>query len=371
MRIVGYSTSSMGCRRDFRRLRPLRGFTLVELLTVMFIVALLIAILIPSLNNARNSAKRTSTKSTLNALKVALESFRSDNERDFPATNGYPPSFMHPPMKDVPGFRPHEGNFPFLEGMPTVFGAHWLPAMLMGVDTQGYLRRSAVPENLRGAPSKWYKPDLSGKIIAPRSPLYLDTANIRLTATRELPGSFDKKRIMDLFPGWGSETTPPDERSMRQLPVIVDPFEQPILYYAANKFGTTRNLVDVRPVQGNDYGVKGPPVYFQGDNSGFTGFEKTQNDYVPGWNFGGGPDHPLGHSGDLATILNIDTFDDGKTFARYIHDHRAEGAIQESLKNDNTPLKANNADTYILVSAGLDGAFGTKDDINNLPVPEN
>ena len=74
------------------RIRRCRAFSLVELLTVMFIISALIAILVPSLNAARNSAKKTSTIATLNALKGGLDLFRNDNERQFARTNGYPPS---------------------------------------------------------------------------------------------------------------------------------------------------------------------------------------------------------------------------------------------------------------------------------------
>ena len=41
-----------------------RAFTLIELLTVMFIISLLIGLLIPALNAARNAAKKTATKAT-------------------------------------------------------------------------------------------------------------------------------------------------------------------------------------------------------------------------------------------------------------------------------------------------------------------
>ena len=45
-------------------------------------------------------------------------------------------------------------------------------------------------------------------------------------------------------------------------------------------------------------------------------------------------------------------------FARYIHDHKSEQASVGSVK----PV---NPDTYLLISAGPDGIYGTNDDINN------
>ena len=142
-----------------RRKRRWRAFSLVELLTVMFIISALIAILVPSLNAARNSAKKTSTMATLNALKAGLELFRGDNERQFARTNGYPTSFALPRMLDPSGhdiFGSHVGAYPFVEINPVVTGAHWLVAMLMGADQKGYIQRKTVTQrnNLRYEPWK-------------------------------------------------------------------------------------------------------------------------------------------------------------------------------------------------------------------------
>ena len=132
-----------------RHRRCALAFSLVELLTVIFIISLLIGILIPSLGAARNAAKKSKTNSDIRAIGTAIELFKNDNEREFPHTNGYPPSFAHPPIKGY-SFDAHLGQFPFLEDVsdsnpPVVYGAHWLPAMLMGVDNLGYVKRSSVP----------------------------------------------------------------------------------------------------------------------------------------------------------------------------------------------------------------------------------
>ncbi|MCH7591488.1 MAG: prepilin-type N-terminal cleavage/methylation domain-containing protein, partial [Planctomycetes bacterium] len=87
----------LGRRIENARLRP--AFTLIELLTVVFIISLLIGLLIPSVNAARNAAKKAVTAKTLDSIKVGLEMFKNDNESAFKKTNGYPPSFAHPRIK--------------------------------------------------------------------------------------------------------------------------------------------------------------------------------------------------------------------------------------------------------------------------------
>lgn len=360
--------------------RP-RGFSLVELLTVMFIIGLLVAIVIPSLNSARNTAKKTATAQTFQAIKVGLELFKNENEKDFLRTNGYPPSFAHPPIPESPFTvtESEEGRFPFNNQTPPVVdGAHWLPAMLMGVDRQGYIARSTVPKrnNLHKEPWKWYDPDpLSEGKALDRKKLYLDP-NIRSIATEKLIG----KPNLALFPDWDK---------MKALPVLVDSFDQPILYYAANAQGRTTNLVSEKREKDNVYsgGTQevGPPYYFHQDNHGFTGDEMEH-----GWDFGGGTDpnnnqtHDIQYSGSdlgadkLAERIDIALRpgDPGyiqPTFARFILDRKLREELEEKLINGvavdaATPLKPVNDKSYLLISAGVDGRYGTRDDVTNFPL---
>lgn len=57
---------------------PRRGFTLVELLIVVGIVAILSAIAVPNMLEAQTRAKISRTKSDLNASRTALEIYRVD-----------------------------------------------------------------------------------------------------------------------------------------------------------------------------------------------------------------------------------------------------------------------------------------------------
>lgn len=351
------------------------AFTLVELLTVIFIISLLIAILVPALGAARNAAKKASSQSALRAIDSGMEMFKNEQGKLFPQTNGYPPSFAHPPILEA-NFRIDEaveGRFPFISGMPVVYGAHWLPAMLIGMDARGYIARKAVPQSLRNSPHQWYEPPDGTEPIA-RAPLYVDPEGVKLMRTENIPGR--RPEATTLFSDW---------EAMAKLPVITDSFDQPILYYAANANGRATNMVGTKREKDNQYGgnaasqSQGPPFYFHQDNEGFTGVgSKLDDSFTNGWDFGNsGGSHPLGVPGDELTASDFAddiTPEERDTFARYILDRKLYQSIKKPVETQgwtaptpSSPLKPVNSDTYLLISPGVDGVYGTNDDISNVP----
>src|SRR2546430_14312389 len=65
-------------------MRGKRGFTLVELLVVIGIIAVLVGILLPTLNRARESARRTQCLSNLRQIATLLNMYANNFQQQIP-----------------------------------------------------------------------------------------------------------------------------------------------------------------------------------------------------------------------------------------------------------------------------------------------
>lgn len=330
--------------KTINRRRP--GFTLVELLTVIAIISLLIGILIPSLSAARTQAKAAKTSGLFSSLGKAIELFRNENDR-YPQSNGRTP------------FENQSSS-----ATPFLSGAQWLGLQMLGADRKGFVKPITANDKPTGSGSSgdgtineqdwldWYA--LTPARTYARCATYMepgarDVATPETYQTDFAPGGAAPASLTAGTSVWNNS----------RLPFFVDAFGFPVLYYLANEgaerpfsTGTRNSLVIGR--------------YDQSDNIQFTGTTAANglnnSSSEDGWDLGGGLPHKIKELGWNPTTPNDAPNND--TFAHAFFNQQTFDATRQGSGTQGK-VWPRNPDTFILLSPGPDGVWGTADDISN------
>ena len=288
----------------------------MELLTVIGIMAMLVALLIPAVTAVRLTAKRVSQKAQFASIEISLTAFKTDYG-DYPPSNWWDPA-------------------PGLAGPRNYCGAQKLAEALVGWDLMGFQPKSDFRANGSNDAGLFvYNPN-DAVLMAQRKGPYLEPASAGVFRLADIspdkPGLFidtvelapDTFVLCDVFSV---------KRITFRKPGIFETTTQnagtPILYYRANT--SSKSLIP-----------SGSPANYQ------------DQIYNPRDNF------PIINLGRLAdwnkstAARRRHILEDFNFFYEYIRDPKITARPW--------PYRP---DSYILISAGPDGEYGTGDDICN------
>jgi len=307
-----------------KKLKRNCGFTIIELITVMSVILILMSLLLPALNQMRRYAYEVKEKNQLRGIDVALEFFSADWER-------------YPDSGQSAGLEPLDPT-----GELLYCGAMRLAEALIGQDQYGFNTYSRFYQNgttdgQTPAPNNDLYP---GRRIPPPPPVVIDASREKRKDLYLKLESTNAALMRDLFQ---SPTTPSIASVFGAdavtLPVICDVFPtvgdfgMPVLYYKANILKHSHD--------GSQWGNTDPSndnIYNVLDNHPLLSLG-LQTQALP-------TQHPM--------FENPEIFYE-KTWNKKL-------PYDENLPYTFRPYRA---DSYILMSAGFDGLYGTKDDIFN------
>ena len=308
-----------------------QGFTIIELLTVMSIIVILISLLTPALNRVRRYSTDVKQRAQFHSIGVALDLFSNENE-------GYPNSA-----------RLDTATVPL-----EYCGAMKLAEAMVGQDLKGFNPVSRFRQDGMDG-DVLPQTNLYPPINMPTPAEYAENVKSRRTYLElERANAYQLKDIYDL-------TAINTAGYLQSSLVLCDSYNRvtnkttgkkigmPILYYKADtakSFYPDPNVASATMV--TDAPVK--YIYNHGDN------QQLIDMGMPWYTGATPPVHPLASTGTTPEGKVVTAAPDiwPALFYKIVRDKK--------ISSDDKPYKA---DSYILISAGFDGEYGTKDDIYN------
>jgi type II secretory pathway pseudopilin PulG len=283
------------------------AFTIVELLTVMSIIVILIGLLVPALNKVKQYAYDVKQQAQFHSIDAAIELFNSEFD-------GYPPSDAVDPDQ------------------VQYCGAMKLCEAMMGRDLMGFHPDSIFRSNGMGSSGiDLYPPQSTGiaytNSLSARKGPYLPLENANAF------------QLMDLYKETGLFAG--------ENFVLCDVFRRvthlqsgqkvgmPILYYKANTANTQHDINNPKNSQN---------IYDYRDNNELVRLGK--------------PFDPPPNGGPHRLAVDPSSPEEGYRFYMNTTNEKVLATARAAVR----PYRA---DTYILISAGSDGEYGTPDDISN------
>ena len=304
-----------------------KAFTIVELLTSIAIIALLLGLLLPSIASVRRMAKEAAQKAQFMTFETALDAFRQD-------FGDYPPSDwqegVNPPGRDYPG------SLKLAEAL-----VGW---DLMGFDPNTVWRRDGLDASGGGGSYDPLIPRARGaESLYERKGPYLEVATTKAFHIGDLfnvYGSLDPCNFV-LCDAFGA-------RKITDNSGKIVTAGSPILYYRANT--AYKTIYPTEPINNR--------IYNYTDNKALLDLGKLTPTGAVGkphpLGFAVGTDYPVFY-GDKYTFSAADAVTYGTSTGYGIKDPKIPPPNAWPYRPD----------SYILISAGADGLYGTADDIHN------
>jgi prepilin-type N-terminal cleavage/methylation domain-containing protein len=309
--------------------RTRSGFTLVEMLTALAVIAVLLALLIPALNMVQKKAQTVRQKGQFHAIEVGLDAFRSD-------WGDYPPS-EYAAAYGVQG-----------DVSPFTCAAQRLAEALVGRDGLGFHKSSVF--RARGLAY------IDGDVTLDPNP---QTAPGIYNATGGFnnSGGTSQSAADNLASRWG----PYLELETANAVPITDIYRPADLGF----LDTTYILSDAFPkkmrVTGKEIGM---PILYYRANTGLIGHDPIRANW--GGNTYNLNDSFCSNNGIIAMDIPFQSSSGQHPLESDVLDD-AVNIFYSGIANPNftAPPRPYRANSFLLHSAGLDGLYGTPDDMFN------